>query len=160
MGGDTDFAGLCGRVDEVERVLLELTTGHGRLTRQVADVAAEQHAAREHRLGQEQRMAAIEARLIEDGHRLDRLADSMLSMVDAQGSIVQRLDGIGEQITAATVITEDIAIAIKWIERLRKVLVWVGSIALAVGSIWAGVKLAITGHAPPPPPPPGAGGPF
>ena len=47
------------------------------------------------------------------------------------------------------------ATRLTWIERARRVLIWVGSIALAVGSIWAGIKLAVTGHAPPPPPPPG-----
>ena len=73
----------------------------------------------------------------------------------AQQEILKSVSDIHEKIIAATTITEDIATAIAWIERARRVLIWVGSIALAVGSIWAGIKLAVTGHAPPPPPPPG-----
>lgn len=152
MGLDTDFAGLCARVDELEHSAVAEAAGQRHLTEQLAAVVVEQAAAREHRRRLEAQMQDIE-------HRMDKLADGMLTVADAQASIVQRLDGIGAQIAAATTITEDIATAIAWIERARRVLIWVGSIALAVGSIWAGIKLAVTGHAPPPPPPP-AGGPF
>lgn len=148
MGLDTDFAGLCARVDELEHSAVAVAAGQRHLTEQLAAVVVEQAAAREHRLRLEAQMQDIE-------HRMDKLADGMLTVADAQASIVQRLDGIGAQIAAATTITEDIATAIAWIERARRVLIWVGSIALAVGSIWAGIKLAVTGHAPPPPPPPG-----
>lgn len=148
MGLDTDFAGLCARVDELEHSAVAVAAGQRHLTEQLAAVVVEQAAAREHRRRLESQMQDIE-------HRMDKLADGMLTVADAQASIVQRLDGIGAQIAAATTITEDIATAIAWIERARRVLIWVGSIALAVGSIWAGIKLAVTGHAPPPPPPPG-----
>lgn len=148
MGLDTDFAGLCARVDELEHSAVAVAAGQRHLTEQLAAVVVEQAAAREHRRRLEEQMQDIE-------HRMDKLADGMLTVADAQASIVQRLDGIGAQIAAATTITEDIATAIAWIERARRVLIWVGSIALAVGSIWAGIKLAVTGHAPPPPPPPG-----
>lgn len=152
MGLDTDFAGLCARVDELEHSAVAVAAGQRHLTEQLAAVVVEQAAAREHRQRQEARMADIE-------RRIDRLADGMLSVVDAQADIVQRLDGIGEQIAAATSVTENIAAAIAWIERARKLLIWIGAPVLAVGSIWAGVKMMMTG-APPPPPPPPAGGPF
>ena len=148
MGLDTDFAGLCARVDELEHSAVAVSAGQRHLTEQLAAVVVEQTAAREHRRRLEGQMADIE-------HRMDKLAEGMLTVADAQASIVRRLDGIGDKIDAATTITEDIATAIAWIERARKVLMWVGSIALAVGSIWAGIKLAVTGHVPPPPPPPG-----
>lgn len=152
MGLDTDFAGLCARVDELEHSAVAVAAGQRHLTEQLAAVVVEQAAAREHRLRQEARMQDIE-------HRIDRLAEGMLAVADAQATIVERLDGIGARLESSAAVTDDIAAALRWVDRTRRVIMWIGAPLLGLASIYAAVKMMMTGHAPPPPPPP-PGGPY
>lgn len=80
----------------------------------------------------------------------------------AQQEILKSVSDIHEKIIAATDVTEGIAAAIGWIERARKIVMWVGAPLLGVASIYVAVKMMITGHhiAPPAPPPPPPGGPY
>lgn len=152
MGADTDFAGLCSRVDELEATTVMLVASNRALTSQIAEIAVEQAEARKYRERQERRFDAID-------ERIDELARAMTTLTDAQGSVLQRLDGIGARVDAAAAVTDSIAVAIRWIDRLRKALIWIGAPILAIGSIWAGIQMMRNGG-PPPPPPPSAGGPF
>ena len=145
---DSDFSEPCSRVEELERSVVGVAAGYSSLASQLTQVITEQHLARAQRDAQDARIVKIEA-------DVRSVVEASAKAAVAQQEILKSVSDIHEKIIAATTITEDIATAIAWIERARRVLIWVGSIALAVGSIWAGIKLAVTGHAPPPPPPPG-----
>ena len=145
---DSDFSEPCSRVEELERSVVGVAAGYSSLASQLTQVITEQHLARAQRDAQDARIVKIEA-------DVRSVVEASAKAAVAQQEILKSVSDIHEKIIAAATITEDIATAIAWIERARRVLIWVGSIALAVGSIWAGIKLAVTGHAPPPPPPPG-----
>lgn len=152
---DSDFSELCSRVEELERSVVDVAAGYSSLASQLTQVITEQHLARAQRDAQDARIVKIEA-------DVRSVVEASAKAAVAQQEILKSVSDIHEKIIAATDVTEGIAAAIGWIERARKIVMWVGAPLLGVASIYVAVKMMITGHhiAPPAPPPPPPGGPY
>lgn len=85
-----------------------------------------------------------------DPSLLQTLSDDMASLRKSVESIVGRLENMQRELAANTAMTKTVSDATTFVRVGTSVVKWVGAVAIAVGSIFVGVKMVGGDHGLPP----------